>query len=493
MDHLLFELFRDVTGGRLDPLLNPLLDCHKLLLQEMENGYEPVLYYEISYSRKNESVIYHSHDYFWFKDYYKISDPNNWKAPKHSNKALALLNDMSINMTITQMVNTYQIHPYKVVIGKRQQLEEMSNLECRFHYYNSLFTKEYDKIKEALYSFVYLGNKPKAKRKYVTNLQALLDRYISKVKERIFPSVSPFFISRDQTVVDIFRLQLQYLYGIYLHLHEEYSEYMDLSYVVPFFIREKYLIQHAAQMRCIEDFVYGPLEDGFKDVICCLLSNYGKLDTDISFSMLITVNKVLTESYEILREPQYSQEALVNRLVRIFELLGVNTPFFAFYVSGRIEKKVAALSELDSQDFLRERIKYYKSLQESSDNRYNLKIPSYPETMLKFCEQLLLRVDKPKQVSGYYELTPEMKHVFSGSVAELGAFVRVMKESGMIDLKNAKKFVEGLCYTFSTVGTDSISPNSLYNKYITIDKKAAENLHHGFIQAIKVLDELKKK
>ncbi|MBL6445742.1 hypothetical protein JMN32_05440 [Fulvivirga sp. 29W222] len=490
MNHLFFEL---ISGGRLDPLLNPLLDYHQLLLQEIENGYEPVLYYEVSYFRKNEFMMYHSHENFWFKEYYKISDPNNWKTPKYSSKALALLNDMPVNLTVAQIVNTYQIHPYKVVIGSREKLDEMSNQESRFHYYNSLFAKEYDKIKEDLYTHVYFGAKTKAKRKYVANLQYLLDKYISKVKERVLPSVSHLFISNDKTVVDIFKLLLQYLYGIYLHLYEEYSEYMDLSSEVPFFIREKYIIQHAVQIRCIESFVYESSEDSFKDVINCLLSKIGKLDTDISFSMLITFDKVLTESCEILKEPQYSHDALVNRLIRIFELLGVNTPAFAFYMSGRIEEKVATLTDLDTLDFLGQRIKYYKSLQESMDSSYDLKIPSYPDTMLKFCRQLLSKVDKQEQMGEHHELTPEMKNVFLGSVAELGAFVRVMKESGMIELKNARKFVEGLCYTFSTVGTDSISPNSLYNKYITIDKRAAENLHHDFIQAIKVLDELKKK
>ena len=487
MNTFLLEAFHNIIEGDLNPFSNKDRDFAALLDDQVQNGAKLFSYNHTHFT--NESIEYVEANSYYFKGLHDIY-PMHSKHQIRNDKYPHLLTKVSGLPANRKVINTFQYYPGQFELVMETDHTSMDNLESRFYYYNLLLDCEYKNVIDTLYKKLFILSDKGNIKKYVSNIQSLLERYINIIDTNFNPTGSSewhLIIDTELSERDIFKLMKQYLEGMVLHLYTNYREYLDLERRSYYFLQRIAIKNKYKQI----DFIYESLgndsvDSSLKDVVHEFITSFGDNKSQMPMSSICLFELLLDRLHVILRENKDRSSTYISGLVSdAFFREGYNAYSFVYYLVEQHESVMHYLQDPQRVEYLKESIQKYKSLSSTNQLVFNPNYESVREVLTSWCRNQISNI----QDSSILQET--LKIIFPGTVSELAALFRGLKEVGLFgginDMESARIFSSLFC----TERVASISTHSFYNKGRNIDPKAITIVQAHFQAAIDKLERLK--
>lgn len=487
METLLLATFHQMIEGDLNPFMNEVRDFKTLLNEEVENGAKLLSYNHTYFTKDN--IEYVEANSYYFKGLHDIY-PMHSKHQIRNDKYPHLLTRVSGLPANRKVINTFQYYPGQFELVMETDHTSMDNMESRFYYYNLLLDREYRSVIDTLYRKLFILSDKEDVKKYVSNIQSLLERYINLIDTNFNSTGSSewhLIIDTELVERDLFKLMKQYLEGMVFHLYTNYRDYLDLERRSYYFLQRIAIKNKYKQI----DYIYEALgsdlvDNSLKDVVHEFITSFGDNKSQMPMSSICLFEVLIDRLHVILRENRDRSSTYVSSLVSdAFFREGYNAYPFVFYLVEQHESVMHYLRDPHRIEYLKESIEKYKSLSSTGQLVFNPHYAPVREVLLSWCRNQISNIQDASVPQETFKIT------FPGTVSELATLFRALKEVGLFGNINDMEFARILSSLFCTERVASISVSSIYNKSRVIDQKAICNVQAHFKTAIDSLERLK--
>ncbi|WP_378181992.1 hypothetical protein [Aquimarina sp. SS2-1] len=396
----------------------------------------------------------------------------------------------------TTIENLVQDGGQKILTSSKEDIRSV-----RFQFYKLLLSDTQKKIQRELHQRVFLNYSEKEQIKsIVQNYQGLVlnygqiieNNYLSRENE-----LSKFHISPDMNDSDIFKLIYQTLDNILDYLEQIFYEYLDYSLPV----------SHQQKLW----FIYKN-----KRLADIIITKLHKTDISKEFCEMIIAPLLRIRNNE-LPILSYENKAYLITYLKVFKKLLTKTPkpsfetickvlisleFNTFNIFFFIENHFR--SQLENLNSRNELLQLYLlkrnvvTISITSTQRYNSNLPSLKEQLLIWLDEEIkllktnLKFSSDTEEENLKSSINQEKKMIELTVSELSLIARLMYESDI--LKGSKKnFFHFLSDSFKTKKSNTISVESLSNRYYSINKATFRSVDGILRIMLYKLENLKRK
>ncbi|MBL6447645.1 hypothetical protein JMN32_15110, partial [Fulvivirga sp. 29W222] len=227
-------------------------------------------------------------------------------------------------------------------------------------------------------------------------------------------------------------------------------------------------------------------DDMLREVLHEFLSSFSSRECSMPLSSLGKFEMLVERLHVILRENKDRPSTFISELITDVLLTeGFNSTQFVYYLIRQNKSVIQFLNFPQRKEYLKGRIKKYKKLLSSGPNIYNPYHVAVSEAMISWCKKQI-SICRPNE-----KTSSTSKFSYAGTVAELATLFRGLHEAGLIPDINGSDLSRTVTNLFNTTRAEQISSQSFYNKFLTVDYKAASRIQQQFQMAIDRLDDLK--
>lgn len=269
----------------------------------------------------------------------------------------------------------------------------------------------------------------------------------------------------------------------------EYFDYIDKSFTIPYqsSLYDKKITQN--QIATLEQYLQNiGLPSKLLLVILeplTLLSSIN-LQNRISYQQLDYCLNYLNEWSKNIQNKSklLTEEKIISMLIILNQNSIESFDFITFTLRDKIEDFFSTIEKID---FIRWEIKLLKQMKECYSPSFNKNLPPLKTQIINWLdEEMNYWIEKPN-VAEFETIIPKVCTTFS--VAELGLFLRLQYESGMLKTDNQRELVKFVASSFQTEKTKEISSKSLLSKYYTIETGSKKEVKQKLKTMIDLLNE----
>ena len=359
-------------------------------------------------------------------------------------------------------------------------IRDYSQQELKFLYYKLLLLNTQKKVKRELHEKVYVSGASSIETQdLVQKYQSLLLTYSRMIEDNYLPFgklLSKFQLSDKRDDTDIFRMIYDCIDGLLNYLEELFYKYLDQSLSIPYqqklwFVLKKkklasILLGEINKLSIPEDFkriIVEPFDLVIKNQIVYL--------TYEGREYLFTYFKVFKNLFK--KDPTPSLEMISNILISLdYNKFGI------FFFLIQQFKDIIQENESNKEKFLAlyRLEKQITTITVTSNIKYNTNLPSLKEQLQFWIKEEIKHLEKESKVSisvidenVISDSVNQKKKMVHMSVSELSIFIRVLYESGVLK-ESRKAFFEFISETFRTKKAESISTESIKNRYYAVSE-----------------------
>jgi hypothetical protein len=163
------------------------------------------------------------------------------------------------------------------------------------------------------------------------------------------------------------------------------------------------------------------------------------------------------------------------------------------YLTGQITEELNQFTNEEAKDsYLRKELKSVNQHQLHTRKSYSDRSQSLKSYMVHWIEQEILFLERKRDLTKsihvpFSEPKEENKIDVNFSVPQLGLFLRILSDTGMINASSKQELMRNVSNSFRTSKVNNISVKSLHNSFYEHDDQTIESVKHVVIEMLNAL------
>lgn len=351
--------------------------------------------------------------------------------------------------------------------------------EARFYYYKVMLFEETRNFQKRLQEKVLeLANEEKI-RLYIKNYQILIDSYMKKILQDHIPDYQRnaiFNLSKEFTIVDIFKIIYQSLEDILVYMEQSFGPYFDLNQNVSYRSKLLFASEYSSKL----EVVLGGLnkldiDPGLREVITVPFEELENLNAGyFSYRDMHYQREYLLAFYHILQVGHNSADVNSKIILSVLRNMNFNALKFFKYLTNKIEEELSLCENLKEKlEVLYFQNKLYNQSIAKKNLGYNATLPSLKQQMTRWLQEEISFYErklysKPKEENMVYnhEVTDKLK--LRMSVPQMTLVMKAFYETGLL-MGSRREAIRFMNRYYSTENVENISYESLQGKYYKVE------------------------
>ncbi len=435
---------------------------------------------------------------YWFQYLWTIvPDPLSKPISRDEEILKGLLEAGTTFPEHSQVISSYQVSLERLEVVLERSVNDLDEVEKRFHYYNSLLRQEFELTKEQLVREVFGEKDREVKKGFVCSIQEAIVGYSGLIRRSQDVSRVNWHheLSADLTEQDLMKLTLQYLDGLAVHLCRNYQIFINQKLEAPFSYRSDVAIRKEREILFIREMLENNVVSSvLSSAIRELVDGIDSAAATTTFEGLGFAITLLVKLKEIFAKSEgESYIVLKERIVDLFLRNGLNTFSFWYLLIKDYQETLDILPTGEKEQFLQGCLTKFEelgSVHENTSVLFNPDLPSLADQVIAWVRKELSYLQEDKVITEITTRKPK-KMEFDGTVAELGVIawaaykVRLIRGVSKADLN--RHLVAGI----STREVPRISEKSMYNKMTEPDFRSIPKVQEKIQEILDVLERVK--
>ncbi len=385
-----------------------------------------------------------------------------------------------------QRQNTFYVY-------EKCAISELNPKERFFLYCNQVLLEENQKIKLAIKEKVFKLKSNLKIEHYIHKNQLAMESQLNSLIKQINPETNSelYQFSNEYNKIDCLKTIYSNLEKLLLFIEKEYNEYLNVNIMVP----QRTVLMNEYAIKPKLEFVRDSLlaKEINSDLLKILFEPILLLST-INVQTKITyyqfnyaIEYVMELSQLLIENPNHVNDSTITEWLLN---LNMNSVRFFDYTTNSIQQ------ELDTYESYVERLELlYKKLKKFNQHRSKINksfIDKLPEIKVQICnwiEEEIEFINHKLNLEGRNEksikpIEVKNKILLGLSVAQLGYFINILMQSGIIKHASQREVFRMISENFKTNITDNISVDSLSSKFYNVETSTKNTIKEKIIELL---------
>jgi len=328
---------------------------------------------------------------------------------------------------------------------------------------------------------------------YIHKNQLAMETLLNHLIKQINPETNNelYQYSNEYNKIDCLKSIYYNLEKLLLFIEKEYNEYLNVNIMVP----QRTVLMNEYAIKPKLDFVRDSLlakeinQDLLKILFePILLLSTINLQNKITYYQFNYATEYIIELSQLLNEKQNEIDdfEVSNWLLD----LNINSFRFFDYKTTLIQSELSRCeTDIERLELLYQKLKKFNQHRSKIKKSYLDKLPEIKVQICNWIEEEIEFINRKRNIEVFNKETIKQyesknKILIGLSVAQLGYFINILMQSGIIKHNNQRDVFRMIADNFKTNGTDSISVDSLSSKYYNVEYATKNTIKNKIIELL---------
>jgi len=378
-------------------------------------------------------------------------------------------------------------------VYEKCSISEIITKERFFLYCNQVLKEENQNIKLAIKEKVFKLKSTLKIEHYIHKNQLAMETLLNHLIKQINPETNNelYQYSNEYNKIDCLKSIYYNLEKLLLFIEKEYNEYLNVNIMVP----QRTVLMNEYAIKPKLDFVRDSLlakeinQDLLKILFePILLLSTINLQNKITYYQFNYATEYIIELSQLLNEKQNEIDdfEVSNWLLD----LNINSFRFFDYKTTLIQSELSRCeTDIERLELLYQKLKKFNQHRSKIKKSYLDKLPEIKVQICNWIEEEIEFINRKRNIEVFNKETIKQyesknKILIGLSVAQLGYFINILMQSGIIKHNNQRDVFRMIADNFKTNGTDSISVDSLSSKYYNVEYATKNTIKNKIIELL---------
>lgn len=487
-----------------------LLDCYDVLLRQVKSNAVVSNKVILNELVKKEDDSYRIYKVTIIKregtETVKVSNPKHSFHPEVQRLELKTLYQFKVfEDYIPKLKNLIEFTGETILFAAHQQrqntfyvyekctVSEVNSKERFFLYCNQLLLEENQNIKLAIKENVFKLKSNLKIEHYIHKNQLAMETQLNNLIKQINPETNNelYQYSNQYTKIDCLKSIYYNLEKLLLFIEMEYNEYLNVNIMVP----QRTVLMNEYAIKPKLDFVRDSLlaKEINQDLLKILFEPILLLST-INLQNKITYYQFNYATEYVLQLSQYlsdnPNQMADSEIINLLLDLNMNSfRFFDYQTNLILNELNRCETDVVSLELLYKQLKKFNQHNSKTKKSFIDKLPEIKVQICNWIEEEIEFINRKRNLENTQQgpiknLQPTNKILLGLSVAQLGYFVNILMQAGIIKHGNQREIFRVIADNFKTNGTDNISIDSLSSKFYNVETSTKNVIKEKIIELL---------
>jgi len=378
-------------------------------------------------------------------------------------------------------------------VYEKCSIYELSPNERLFLFCNQTLEQENQNIKLAFKEKIFSLNSKLKIEHFIQKNQLAIESQLIKLIKLINPENNKalYEYSNQYDKTDCLKCIYTNLEKLLVFIEKEYNDYLNVNIMVP--VRTMLIKEHdiKPKLNFVRDSLLSMEID--QELLKILFEPLLQLSTiniqrQITYYQFNYALEYISELAQLIDDNQneVSNKTLCNWLLD----LNINSFNYFDYITDQLKSEIDKCdSDYQKLEFLYKNLKKYNQHRSKIKKSFNGNLPKIKEQICNWLEEEIEFINKKINLDSLFATTPKTgennpKILMDLSVAQIGYFINILIQSGIIKHTNQREVFRMIADNFKTNVTENISIDSLSSKYYNVESSTKNVMKEKIIELL---------